>query len=323
MASDADRPVELRRRAAVESSPGGSGPLDRGRSASPAQPHALAALVACLMWALSGPTSTLAAQLSVDVMTFNIRTSMGQDGHNSWPHRKELVAETILLHQPMIIGLQEVLADQIEYLESVLADYRWLGVDRGLNGGIGLSEATPIFYRHAEVTPVESGTFWLSDTPHGPGPGARPARIVTWARFRHIDTGLELHVYNTHFAIRRDQRQVAAAEQIAERINALPPGSPRIVLGDFNSVAEASAPWQSLVSAGLVDTWVEAEERFGPPVTWSGFGPPNPGANERIDWILVGGPVQVRAAETVLHHREGRYPSDHYPVFARLEVTVE
>jgi len=285
--------------------------------------RAVTVLVASAMLVFPGLTTPLAAQLPVDVMSFNIRTSMGQDGHNSWPHRKDLVAETILLHEPMIVGLQEVLSDQIEYLESALSDYRWLGTDRGLNGGVGLSEATPIFYRHAELTPVESGTFWLSDTPDGPGQGRRPARIVTWARFHHVETGLELHVYNTHFGLRRDQSQVDAAEQIAARIIDLPPAAPRIVMGDFNSVAEASEPWQRLVAAGLVDTWVEAEERIGPPVTWSGFGPPNLRANERIDWILVGGPVQVRAAETVLHEREGQYPSDHYPVVARLEFAVE
>ena len=40
----------------------------------------------------------------------------------------------------------------------------------------------------------------------------------------------------------------------------------------------------------------------------------------RIDWILVGGPVEVRSVETVVHHAEGRYPSDHYPVMARVEI---
>jgi len=348
VASDPGRPLEFRLRAAVASDPGGFDPLVTDRLMPEMTEIQLAAAIHCRrmrsalvsrisrlgrqaitlpvafwMLILPGLNTPLAAQLPVDVMSFNIRTSMGEDGHNSWPHRKELVAETILLHGPMIVGLQEVLSDQIEYLESALADYRWLGTDRGLNGGVGLSEATPIFYRHAELTPVESGTFWLSDTPDGPGRGGRPARIVTWARFHHIETGLELHVYNTHFGLRRDQRQVAAAEQIAARLVELPPATPRIVLGDFNAVAEESDPWKSLVAAGLVDTWVEAEERIGPPVTWSGFGPPNLRANERIDWILVGGPVQVRRAETVLHHREGRYPSDHYPVFARIEFAVE
>ena len=47
------------------------------------------------------------------------------------------------------------------------------------------------------------------------------------------------------------------------------------------------------------------------------------GQNEglgRIDWILVRGPVEVLAVETVLHAVGGRYPSDHYPVVATLRV---
>jgi endonuclease/exonuclease/phosphatase family metal-dependent hydrolase len=34
----------------------------------------------------------------------------------------------------------------------------------------------------------------------------------------------------------------------------------------------------------------------------------------------VGGPVDVTRAATVVHSRDGRYPSDHYPVSATLEV---
>ena len=62
------------------------------------------------------------------------------------------------------------------------------------------------------------------------------------------------------------------------------------------------------------------DERRGPAMTWSDFGPPENGYAERIDWILVGGPIGVRSVETVLHNDGGRYPSDHYPVAAHLEV---
>ena len=93
-----------------------------------------------------------------------------------------------------------------------------------------------------------------------------------------------------------------------------------IVLGDFNNVAEVSDLWRTATSQGLVDAWVVADGRRGPALTWSGFGPPRDGVTERIDWILVGGPIGVRSVETVLHNDAGRYPSDHYPVVARLEV---
>ena len=109
--------------------------------------------------------------INLDVMTFNIRTSAIDDGDDAWPYRKDLVAETISRFHPHVVGLQEVVAEQTAYLEDALPGYRWLGVDRGLNGGAGLSEATPIWYRYEEIVPIESGTFWLGDPP-GAGAGA-------------------------------------------------------------------------------------------------------------------------------------------------------
>ena len=261
----------------------------------------------------------------LDVMTFNIRTAYGRDGENAWPHRKELVAGTIQRRAPHVVGLQEVVGQQIEYLEEVLLDYRWLGVDRGLNGGEGLSEYTPIFYRHAELTPIESGNFWLSSTPDRPpdirdarGRRLRVGRIVTWARFHHLSTGRRVYVYNTHFTIRRGERQLESANLIADRVASLPKESVVIVTGDFNAPAEDSDTWRAATATGLLDAWVVADERQGPGFTLSEFGPPVDWDVGRIDWILVGGPISVRSAETVLDNDGGRYPSDHYPVTARL-----
>lgn len=258
--------------------------------------------------------------ITLRAMTFNIRTAAGRDGANAWPHRKELVAATIARFDPDILGLQEVLAEQIEFLEAELPQYRWVGVDRGLNGGTGLSEATPIFYRYRALVPIESGTFWLSTTPDLPTRGRRASRIVTWARFHHLETGRQIYVFNTHFTLRRGRRQIRSAQQINERIAALPAGSAVIVMGDFNAVAESSETWRVALDQGLRDAWLVAAERQGPAVTANGFGPPPTDREGRIDWILVGGPVAVRAATTVVRSVDGRYPSDHYPVLATLLV---
>ena len=133
-------------------------------------------------------------------------------------------------------------------------------------------------------------------------------------------SGRPLYVFNTHFTLRRGQAQLDAATMITTRVAALPPGSAVIVTGDFNAVAEASDTWRALMTQGLVDAWLVADARRGPPLTSSGFGPPHDRRENRIDWILVGGPIGVRSAETVLHNDQGRYPSDHYPVVARLEI---
>jgi endonuclease/exonuclease/phosphatase family metal-dependent hydrolase len=288
--------------------------------------YLIGALVAAAV--VMGTPWPSAGQVQLDVMTFNIRTSNFPDGDNDWPYRKELVAETIRRFSPQVIGMQEVIGEQLDYLTSALPEYRWLGVDRGLNGGQGLSEATPIFYRYNELTPIESGNFWLTETPDVP-PMPRSVtgrrrrgggRIVTWARFHHIETGRAVYVFNTHFSTRRGQGQIDAVNLILERVAELPAGSAVIVLGDFNNAAEKSDLWRMATSHGLDDAWVVADARRGPALTWSGFGPPKDGVTDRIDWILVGGPIGVRSVETVLYNDAGRYPSDHYPVAARLEV---
>lgn len=270
---------------------------------------------------------TARAPLPLDVMTFNIRTAAGRDGDNAWPRRRALLVETIERSAPDVIGMQEALGEQIDYLDGMLPDYRWIGIDRGLNGGLGLSEATPIFYRHADLSPIESGNFWLTSTPDTPPQrrveGRRRrggGRIVTWARLYHRATGRDIYVFNTHFTLRRGQSQLDSADLILARVATLPPGSATVVMGDFNNDAEESDTWRAATAEGLRDAWTEAEARVGPIATYGGFGPPDEAPAERVDWILVGGPITVQQAETVVHNDRGRYPSDHYPVTAQLLI---
>lgn len=282
-----------------------------------------------LAGALAALPATVSAQgqgvpteepLALDVMTFNIRTSAGRDGDNGWPYRRELVADAIGRFNPDVVGLQEALTEQIVYLEDALPQYRWIGVDRGLNGGVGLSEATPIFYRHDELVPIEFGTFWLGDAPDGRSIRRGGSRIVTWARLHHLATRRQVWVYNTHFTLREGEGQLESAARINEHVAGLPPGSAVVVMGDFNAAAEYSATWRTATSQGLHDAWTIAAERHGPAVTSNGFGPPPEGWEARIDWILVGGPVEVPSIATVLHSVDGQYPSDHYPVLATLRL---
>ena len=303
----------------------------RGTTAAGRQPARAAAAARTVA---SGPAagSVLATPQAADgqeeaparltVMTFNIRTSGANDGENAWMHRRTLVAKTIERLAPDVAGLQEALDEQVEYLARVLPGYRWLGVDRGLNGGTGLSEYTPIFYRSSVLIPIESGTFWLSaaDGPTGTGWRRNVSRIVTWARFHHRASGRRLYVFNTHLTLRRGLRQVDSARRIADRVAALPAGSAVVVTGDFNAVAEISETWQAATGQGLRDAWFLADERIGPPRTSHDFRPPEMANPGRIDWILVDGPIGVRSVETIVDHDGGRYPSDHYPVVAQLRL---
>ena len=139
---------------------------------------------------------------------------------------------------------------------------------------------------YQEMVPIESGTFWLSDDPNPPTQRRRVSRIVTWVRFHLIETRQQIYVYNTHFTLRRGQRQLQSASQINAHIAGLPPGSAVVVMGDFNAVAETSETWQVATAEGLRDAWVVAQHREGPPLTANGFRAPREGWEGRIDWLL-------------------------------------
>jgi len=262
-------------------------------------------------------------EIPLGLMTFNVRYATAPDGDNAWEFRKELMVETIEMYDPDILGLQECLDIQAYYLDEQMPQYRWFGIGRDRDGG---GEMVSIFYKPDVVTPVKTGTFWLSETPEVPASRSWDAaitRIVTWIRFFHPQSGRFFTVYNTHYDHRGEEARANSSRLLAERISQLPENEPVIAMGDFNAKAGDSEPWQVLIDTGLRDTWITAKETIGPPVTFSRFTHPREGLDSRIDWILYRGRADVEVSETVLHNDDGRYPSDHYPVFARLTFRAE
>jgi endonuclease/exonuclease/phosphatase family metal-dependent hydrolase len=255
--------------------------------------------------------------LSLTVMSFNIRHGLAKDGENAWPKRREMVVETIKQQDPDIIGLQECLNFQAEYLEEELKGYRYIGVGREKDCG---GERCAIFYKERNVSPLATGTFWLSETPSVPGSKSWDSslpRIATWGDFYHHASGKVVHVVNTHFdhvgEVARAESGKLLARHAAER-----PDATVVVTGDFNSIAEDSPAYTHLIEGGLTDAWNAAAERVGPPATWGAFKAPKENDQRRIDWVLLRGPLKCLRAETVLYNVDGRYPSDHYPVVVKL-----
>jgi endonuclease/exonuclease/phosphatase family metal-dependent hydrolase len=95
---------------------------------------------------------------------------------------------------------------------------------------------------------------------------------------------------------------------------------PVVFTGDFNSSAGKSKAYDIALEKGFKDTWVEAPTKRGPTITFSEFKAPKPDKDERIDWILYRGNVQALECETVTYNENGRYPTDHFPVFGVLRL---
>ncbi|MBI1317672.1 MAG: endonuclease [Candidatus Hydrogenedens sp.] len=249
-------------------------------------------------------------------MTFNVRYGTANDGENAWPKRRELLVETIKEQDPDVLGVQECLPFQAEYIQENLRGYRWLGIGREFNGD---GEMTAVFYRERALVPIESGNFWLSEKPDQPGSKSWDSslpRIATWARFHHPESGRFLYYVNTHFDHRGEEAREESAKLIAKRVADI--AGPVIITGDFNAIAEDSAPWKALIDSGLYDSWVSAAKKTGPDNTWSGFTGPSPDRQRRIDWILFKGPLDCAEAEIITKNDNGRYPSDHLPVVSKF-----
>ncbi|WP_241231268.1 endonuclease/exonuclease/phosphatase family protein [Sphingomonas koreensis] len=244
------------------------------------------------------------------VMSFNVRLPVAADGPNRWEARQGLFVETIRRADADIIGTQELWKIQADHLIAKLPRYSWFGIDR--RGGHA-DEHMGVFYRRDRLKLVQLGNFWLSDTPDVPGSiswGHPYPRMATWGLFETIPGGKRFWFINTHFPYRAEDEAARekGAAAIAAWIAARPDGAPVVLTGDFNTVPDSGT--HNALGAGLADAWDAAKVRSGPAETFHAF---TGKADRRIDWVFARGLTAARV-ETVTFGRNGRYPSDHFPV---------
>ncbi len=263
---------------------------------------------------------SLAEEVDLRVMSFNIRFGTANDGDNSWENRKEIVIDMIREQDPVVIGTQECLDFQADFLVEQLPQYRWFGVGREADGS---GERMAVLYRADLISPIESGNFWLSETPEAPGSSSWDSacnRMATWARFHHHASGQPFYFINTHLDHRSEPARQGGSKVVLDFIKGLPNDVPLVLTGDFNSIAVSSIPYSILIDGGLADVWDTAAKRVGPAVTWGAFKAPEVDFDRRIDWIMTRGGIVADRCETVTYNRDGRYPSDHFPVVAHLKI---
>ena len=272
----------------------------------------LAGLLAVAGFAAAGDASP-----PLRVMSFNVRVPVDTDG-NRWELRRDLLVRTIREAVPDLVGTQELVKAQGDFIAGRLPGYAWFGTGRRGAQGDANDEYMGVFYRHAALRLLDSGNFWLSDTPGVPGSiswGNLYPRMVTWGLFERIADGRRFYFLDTHLAYRDEDGpvRVRSAEAIVQWIAALPADVPVVLAGDFNDVP-GSATHRALAGT-LQDAWMQASQREGPDGTFHGFSG-TPG--KRIDWILYRG-LQPTRVRTITDGTDGHHPSDHFPVLAEFE----
>lgn len=288
-------------------------PADAGRL--------LGGIVLLLVWVLC--CSGVQAD-DLRVMSFNIRFGTANDGKNHWDYRKEFLIDTVKTFRPDLLGTQETLGFQRDYLAEKLDGYEAIGVGR--DHGDERGEMTAVLFRKERFEKLAVGHFWLSETPDTPGSKSWDTsltRMVTWVKLkdRMAAPPAELFFFNTHFDHRGEIARLESARLIRRQISTLAGMTPTVVTGDFNA-GEDSPPYKALfVEAGpvkLIDTFrVKHPQRGSEEGTFSSFVAAEV-SGSRIDWIACTPQWVVKEAGIDRTSRDGRTPSDHFPVTAVL-----
>lgn len=291
-----------------------------------------AACVAVWVALATGPARGRADEASSDVrvMSFNIRYGTANDGENRWERRKEFLIETIRAFDPDLLGTQETEGFQRDYLAQQLPQYDVLGVGR--NDGRESGEMMALYFKRARFEKLAGGHFWLSETPDQVGSKSWDSslpRMVTWVRLRDRlrAESPPILFLNTHFDHRGPRARLESSRLLRRETVSLGQGGSLIVTGDFNA-GEDSEPYRALFASSenqpspLVDAFRAAHPQRGANEgTFSGFRADAVGG-ARIDWIGISRDWQIVQVEIDRTTRDGRTPSDHFPVTAVLRAAA-
>lgn len=258
------------------------------------------------------------AQADLNVASYNLRFDNPQDGKNVWPARRDAMRALVRYHGFDLWGTQEGLENQLRDLDA-LTEYARVGVGR--DDGKQAGEHSAIFYRRERFALEDHGDFWLSATPEKPSMGwdARCCqRLVTWARLRDKPSGQVFVVLNAHFDHEGVVARRESARLLVERGRALAGARPLIVLGDLNSTPDSEV--YATINAALRDARsISQTPAYGPLQTFNDFNVSKP-AEERIDYIFLSPQWQVLRYAVLTDSIDARYPSDHFPVVARVRL---
>ncbi len=255
------------------------------------------------------------AEDNIRVMSFNIR--YGDLGTLTAEDRYDDVEMIIEKGHPDSIGVQEATPEWMEYLSVNLEDYAYVGVGR--DDGVNTGEYAAIFYLEDKYDVVDSGTFWLSETPEVPsiGWGADCYRICTWVILEDKETNMQYAHMNAHFDFANDDVRYNSSRLINEKAEELS-YLPVVYTADMN-FAEGSEYYNGLLEDGILyDTKYLAENTMDY-LTYHDRKPLFM-KNSVIDFVMVNDKFDADVYKVVTVGSDGNYVSDHFPVYADISV---
>ncbi len=265
----------------------------------------------------------------INVISANIRVALKEDYSKGvgWDERKELLFRILKNKNPDILCLQEVLKVQNKAFKDNFPNYFSFGyegpeMDAYTDDAYHGIAKNPILFSKEKFELISSGTYWLSDTPHIGGSkswNTARARHVNWVRIRDRNTQREFRILNTHFDHVSNEAKKNQALMILKESNQYPKAFPQVLAGDFNS--DTTSEPIDIISNFWKDSYAEVHGDTDPGFTVHGFiGDEAKTKKGKVDFIFIKGDIQALQSDIIKDKEDGKYPSDHYFVSAKLKL---
>lgn len=260
---------------------------------------------------------------SMKVLSFNVF-------YQKVDERKDNVLDLIMKYDADVLLLQEVSVEWIPHLQKFMAEqgYSYYGYGRY---GSEMSEAqvkngdqfVPILWKTEKYELIDSGHFWLSDTPEQQsaawfdGTTSDFPRCNNWVMLKEKATGIEFVATSVHTAPGEDGRvRTKSCELISHMINEIRGDRIAVLGGDWNMQLTDDA-FYAITDGGFFDLRGIAEEadKGG---SFNAWGEREEGNFAYGDHIFVSENMAAKTFKVVDDRYDGQHISDHNPLFAEL-----
>jgi hypothetical protein len=273
-------------------------------------------------------TSTSA--LTLTVCSANLRNANADDGADGWEFRQAGLAELLRSQHAHLIGVQEAMQTQVDWLRDTCHDHT---IVLGLPyGNVPPYEYAAIAWHQTTFTAHTQGACYLSTTPdrHSRSWDTSWTRVANWVVLHHHASQQTICYVNTHLDHMGAESRRRSIDVIIDQLAHLQ-HLPIIISADFNAAPDSDVH-AALREHGFIDSWQACGHADGPGVmSFHGFhgddwprlsGERN---DNRIDWICYRDPVGCLTPQhsIMLTNRldSGRFPSDHYPITTTFTLT--
>ena len=260
---------------------------------------------------------------SLSVMSYNVYFDLSESQRNP-----DDVIASIQQKDPDVFGLNESGADWLKKMDaslgSVYACAKGLALE---NSDDAIYNA--IYFKKDKFELVESGTKWLSATPDRVSkyPEAKHYKGMTYAILKDKATGAKFMYLNVHLDGSGDSSAHAALKAVRKRQAQLVmeftskyPMYPIVIGGDFNEGTGSDVVKSFSQGGRFRYCGNEATEKtlLGTTdvnSTFSGMG------SSVFDYLFVSGDsITVQKYEQYDNKMNGKYPSDHLPVYGEITI---